>query len=119
MLGTSRAVAVKGFVRTAESLHIPALCDVEVASAFRRLLLSAHIHEHRAREALRDYVDLPLTRHGHQTLLARVLSLRSNFSAYDATYIALAERLAAPLVTCDETLARAIESHLEIETVLV
>ncbi len=64
---------------------------------------------------MRDYVDLPLTRHGHQLLLARVLGLRNNFSASDATYIALAERLGATLITGDEGLARAIETHPEIK----
>jgi predicted nucleic acid-binding protein len=92
---------------------------VEVASSLRRLLLDGSLREDRAKEALRDYLDLPLIRHGHQTLLARVLSLRSNFSAYDATYIALAERLGATLVTGDEALTRAVESNLEIETMLM
>jgi predicted nucleic acid-binding protein len=92
---------------------------VEVASSLRRLLLDGSLREDRAKEALRDYLDLPLIRHGHQTLLARVLSLRINFSAYDATYIALAERLEATLVTGDEALTRAVASHLEIETMLM
>lgn len=66
-----------------------------------------------------DYLDLPLSRHGHQHLLARILNLRANFSAYDATYIALAERLGATLVTGDQRLARAAESHLGVALVLV
>ncbi len=85
----------------------------------RRLLLRRILSEDRAAEVLRDYLDLPLTRHGHQNLLARVLSLRTNFSAYDATYIALAERLGAGLVTGDESLARATESHLDVPLVLI
>jgi predicted nucleic acid-binding protein len=119
LLGTSRAITFRQAVRSLASLHIPALCDVEVASSLRRLLLQGSLREDRAKEALRDYLDLPLIRHGHSTLLGRVLSLRSSFSAYDATYIALAERLGATLVTGDEVLARAVESHLEIETMLI
>lgn len=100
-------------------LHTPALCDVEVASCLRRLLLRGLLSEDRAGEALGDYLELPLTRHGHQTLLARVLRLRNNFSAYDAIYVVLAERLQARLVTGDESLARAVEQHLQIEHVLI
>jgi predicted nucleic acid-binding protein len=50
---------------------------------------------------------LPVFRHGHTKLLTRVLALRDNFSAYDATYVALAEQLDAKLVTADDALARA------------
>ncbi|MFQ5740550.1 MAG: type II toxin-antitoxin system VapC family toxin [Acidobacteriota bacterium] len=88
-------------------LHIPALCDVEVCSALRRALLQERISERRTAEALQDYMDLPLTRHDHQPLMAGILELRSNFSAYDATYIALAGRLKASFATTDRRLARA------------
>ena len=119
LIGSARAATIRRAVRTpGASLHIPALCDVEVASSLRRLLQRRVLSEDRAKEALSDYLDLPLTRHGHQTLLARVLSLRANFSAYDATYAALAERLGAALLTADENLARATESHLDVATVL-
>jgi predicted nucleic acid-binding protein len=91
---------------------------VEVVSALRRLLLGRDLTQDRAAQALRDYLDLPVHRSGHQHLLARVLQLRTNFSAYDATYVALAERLRARLLTGDEALARAVERHLQIEAVL-
>lgn len=118
-MGSRRAATVRDFVRApGASLHIPAVCDVEVASSLRRLLLRGTLSEERAKESLRDYVDFPLTRHGDQNLLARILSLRTNFSAYDATYVALAERLRARLITGDEGLARALEDHLDVPLVL-
>ena len=54
------------------------------------------------------------TRHGHEALLPRVLELRSNFGAYDACYVVLAERLGAELLTADERLARAVRAHTAI-----
>lgn len=63
----------------------------------------------RAHEALEDYGDLRLIRHDHRTLLARAFDLET-FSAYDAIYVALAERLGARLLTTDRRLARAVAS---------
>jgi predicted nucleic acid-binding protein len=40
-------------------------------------------------------------------LLDRMWQLRSNVTPYDAAYIALAERLGGPLITCDAKLAGA------------
>ena len=40
-------------------------------------------------------------------LLGRIWELRDNVSAYDATYVGVAEALEAPLVTADGRLARA------------
>jgi predicted nucleic acid-binding protein len=93
---------------------VPALCDVEVAAGLRRALLRNLISAERANLALGQYLLMPLTRHGHQALLPRVLELRSNFSAYDACYVALAERLAAELLSADEHLARATRSYTTI-----
>jgi predicted nucleic acid-binding protein len=39
-------------------------------------------------------------------------------TAYDGTYVALAEVLEAPLLTCDERLARAHGHQARIEVVL-
>jgi predicted nucleic acid-binding protein len=59
----------------------------------------------RAHEVFRDYSDMRLTRYPHEALLDRVWALRHNFTAYDAVYIALAEALEAPLITCDAALS--------------
>lgn len=97
--------------------HVPSLCDLEVAAALRRGLLAGVLSEDRARDAVEDYSDLPLTRHGHQSLIGRVLALRRNFSAYDATYVALSERVGGELLTADEALARAVQIIGGIATV--
>ena len=47
-------------------------------------------------------------------LLERVLSLRHNFSPYDASYVALAELLDAEIVTADAPLAQAIRTHSKL-----
>lgn len=98
-------------------IHVPALCDVEVVAAFRRLLRGSELSEERTAEALHDYLDMPLTRHGHKTLMARALQLRENFSAYDATYVALAEGLRGSLATVDRKLANGVRAHLDLDLV--
>lgn len=91
-------------------IHTPHLCDVEVAHTIRHEL-AAGLGAHRGNVALDDYLALPLVRHGHTVLVRRALALRHNFSAYDATYVALAERLGARLVTTDARLARAVRAQ--------
>ena len=98
--------------QAAVDLHAPSLCDIEVASALRSLVIAKKLSIARAREVLADYTDLPITRHGHVSLLVRMLDLHDNMSAYDATYVALAESLDAVLVTCDVALSKAVKAHL-------
>jgi predicted nucleic acid-binding protein len=100
-------------------LHTPALCDVEVCSGLRRAIRAGPLSVPRAEEALRSYIDLPLTLYGHRWLLNRILALRDNFSAYDAAHVALAERLDAELLTGDGGFARAIREHLAIDVLSV
>ena len=90
-----------------ETLHAPHLLDLEVAQVLRRLALQGVVSIHRADEAVRDLLDLRITRYPHLVLLPRIWQLRHNFSAYDAAYIVLAEKLGAALVTRDARLASA------------
>jgi predicted nucleic acid-binding protein len=119
LLGTERAGPVRNVLRGLDvDLHVPALCDVEVAAGLRRALLHKALSPARATEALEDYVDLPVSRHGHLALMSRIFDLRANFSAYDATYVALAEQLEADLLTADERLSRSVRAHTQIATTL-
>jgi predicted nucleic acid-binding protein len=88
-----------------ESLHAPHLLDLEVAQVLRRLARQRVISGDRADEAVGDLLDLRIARYPHGLLLPRIWQLRHNFSAYDAAYIALAEKLGIPLVTRDSRLA--------------
>ena len=97
------------------SLHAPHLLDVEVAQVLRRYVREKSISELRGEEALEDLGDLPLNRYPHDFLLPRVWELRATLTAYDAVYVALAEVLRAPLLTCDARIAAAPGHHANIE----
>jgi predicted nucleic acid-binding protein len=120
VLGTSLADSIGKTIRAPRThLYTPALCDVEVVSGLRTALTRNELSSDRAAEALHDYKDLPLHQHGHRPLLQRVFELRSNFSAYDATYVALAERLDAEFLTADERLARSVRSHTSVRLIQI
>ena len=96
-------------------LHAPHLIDTEVLHALRRMLLRGQISPDRAHDARTDFADLTLVRYPHEPLNDRVWELRESLAAYDATFIALAEALDAPLVTCDARLAAAPAHDARIE----
>ena len=102
-------------------MHAPHLVDVEVLSALRRLVASSELTAARAGEAITDLLDLPIERYPHDILVPRVWELRENFSAYDASYVALAEAVAdepVPLLTADARLARAVADLLHVPVLL-
>ena len=103
------------------AVHAPHLVDVEVLSALRRLVASGETTAERAGMAITDLQDLPVERYPHDILVPRIWQLRENFSAYDASYVALAEGVApepVPLLTADGRLARAIGDHTEVPVLL-
>jgi predicted nucleic acid-binding protein len=101
----------------AETLHAPYLLDVEVAQVLRRYAAHGEIDGERGRMALVDLADFPLRRYPHEFLLPRIWDLRQNLTAYDAVYVALAEALDAPLLTCDRRLAGAAGHRARVEVV--
>lgn len=96
-------------------LHAPHLIDIEFAHALRGLLGRRELSLDRANEARRDFADLTITRYPHHPLADRIWALRSNLTAYDAAFIALAEELASPLITCDGKLRRIPRSTASVE----
>ncbi len=100
-----------------ETLHAPHLIDVEVAQVLRRLARRGEIDAARSAQVLDDLADLPLTRYPHLLLLGRIWAMRDNATAYDASYLALAEALDAVLVTCDSALASVPGCAARVEVV--
>ena len=88
-----------------QRLFAPELIDLEAVSAWRRLCAAGLLGADRAEAAVADLEALPLARAPHRPLVRRCWELRGNATVYDAVYVALAERLAAPLVTSDRRLA--------------
>ena len=103
--------------RDRDEFHSPHLVDVEVTQGLRRLVRVREVSPDRAAEAIADLADLDLHRHPHLDLLSRAWKLRENITAYDAMYVALAEALDAPMVTCDTPLARAPGHRAHIEVI--
>lgn len=103
--------------RDRDEFHVPHLADVEVTQGLRRLVRAGEVSSDRAADALADLADLDLHRHPHIDLVTRAWKLRENVTAYDAMYIALAEALEAPIVTCDTPLANAPGHRAKIEVI--
>ncbi len=99
--------AMARLVASNAALHAPELLDVEVLHVLRRAVSRDQLTVRRAEQALRLLEALPITRHAHAPLRRRCWQLRANLSAYDATYVALAEGLGALLMTRDARIARA------------
>lgn len=108
LLQTQTGARVAGRIAAPdESLHAPHLLDLEVAQVLRRYESAGTISPSEARQALADLSDLDISRYAHDLFLFRIWELRHNLTAYDACYVALAETVGAPLLTCDARLAQA------------
>ena len=97
--------------------HAPHFVDLEVLSILRKTLLSGEMDEERAARAVHVFATFPIERHAHDSYIARIWALRRNFTSYDASYVALAEALSAPLITSDAPLARAAAKFVDVELV--
>lgn len=91
----------------AEAVAVPHLVDAEVAQVLRGQVQRGRVTGRDAEAALGRWARLGLRRAAIVDFLARIWELRENVSAYDATYVALAEALGCRLVTGDGRLARA------------
>jgi predicted nucleic acid-binding protein len=92
------------FALTSEQLHVPHLIDAEVASGVRRKVLAGEVSTEDGWTVLDTWRRLGVLRYPSHTVVERVWELRANVSAYDATYVALAEHLDVTLLTADRRL---------------
>lgn len=90
-----------------EALAAPHLMQVEAANILRRAVLARDISDDTGALAYTDLLALRIDLFPYEPFAERVWSLRTNLTAYDAWYVALAESLGAELGTLDARLARA------------
>ncbi|MCA1705226.1 MAG: type II toxin-antitoxin system VapC family toxin [Actinobacteria bacterium] len=115
MIVVDASVAVLGLLNdgaarrtlAVETVAVPHLADSEVAHALRSQVLRGTAQESQALDALLRWALLGIRRFAVTGLLGRIWELRGNLSAYDASYVALAEAMSCPLHTADARLASA------------
>jgi len=89
-------------------LHAPELARYELVNALTRLIVAKAFPADRVKEAWNDILILPITYHGlmNGPRVVEISLLLKRQSAYDAAYLALAERINAELYTLDGPLYR-------------
>jgi predicted nucleic acid-binding protein len=110
--GAAVALRLRG-----ETVHAPAHFDVEVIGAIHRAVVRQLISDHEGLVAVADFQSLPLRRWPTKPFIQRAYQLRSTHTVADGMYVALAEGLAAPLITCDGRLAQSHGHGAEVELI--
>jgi predicted nucleic acid-binding protein len=98
----------RGEVRGAGQVAAPDLVDVETVAVLRKRWLAGTISDRRFEAAITDLEQLGMSRYPTLPLMRRAFELRANVTAYDASYVALAELLGCELLTGDGRLAGAL-----------
>ncbi len=96
-------------------LHAPVTVDAEVVQALRRRWLLKPVDDQQAETAFELFRRYEIVRHSVEPLVDRMWALRRNVTAYDASYVALAETLDLPLLTRDRRLAKSSGHAARIE----
>lgn len=102
--GDASRFTVVNRLSSGDALFAPAHLDAEIVSALRGLSRPNPALRAVVPEALRHLAGFPIRRVPLAPLLQRIWELRDNVTAYDGAYVALAERLGGPLITCDAKL---------------
>jgi predicted nucleic acid-binding protein len=107
LLARPAATEIRVALSPHPELHVPEHFHVELLSVLRRYAIRGELNQLRAAEALAALVDLRAVRYPVIELADAVWGLRSELTAYDAAYLALAQRLDVELITLDAGLAKA------------
>jgi predicted nucleic acid-binding protein len=118
---TSHGDRIRGRIRLANTILAPYLLDIEFFSALLGMARGTRggkpkLTKKSLNKAVKDYTNLPLERKEQLSLFPRIQELSSNLSAYDATYVALAESYHVPFITCDTRIERSKVARCVIET---
>ncbi len=111
LLARPRAGAIRAALSAHTELHVPEHFHVEVLSVLRRYSIRRELSELRATEARAALAELRTLTYPVIELAEAIWSLRERLTAYDAAYLALAQRLDVSLITLDDGLARTAASE--------
>ncbi len=117
LLGAESFDAVEAILTRDAPVAAPDLLVFETLAVLRRLAAREPGIADRAAGAVEDLADLPLVLYPAMALRKRAWELRTNFTAADALFVALAEALGEPFVTRDSGLAAAVRRHTSIAVV--
>lgn len=114
LLGIGVATQVETMFDEEGGLAAPDVMVFEVLAVLRREAMRDELTARRAAGAVDDMSDLPIELFPSMMLRRRAWELRSNLTAADALFAALAEQLGEPLATKDKALAGEISKHSTI-----
>jgi predicted nucleic acid-binding protein len=114
LLGAGAAEQVRELIREEAELAAPDVLVFEVLAVLRRECHRGAIGDDRAAGAVSDLGELPIQLFSSLALRRRVWELRSNLTAADALFVALAESLREPLATKDDALAGEAAKHASL-----
>ena len=117
IVGTPRSERIRARLDSDPDLVAPHVIDVEVISIIRRYHMLGRLDATLSRQAVENLQAWPGQRFGHIRLLNRAWELRNNVRAWDAFYVALAERLQGTLITLDAKLASATGIRCQVEVI--
>lgn len=113
-----RHTAITERLAAGNALFAPAHLDAEVVSALRGIARKNPALDRAVPKALAHLAGFPIRRIPLAPLLERIWELRTNVTPYDAAYVALAERLDSPVMTCDVRLTTASGTRCSFELIV-
>jgi predicted nucleic acid-binding protein len=106
---------IERLLASSVQLAAPALLRYELVAVLRKWVYRGLISPQQAEQALDVLLSYPVTLHFDDALLRRGYALATDYNrptAYDAQYLALAERLDCEFWTADERLFNAVRGAL-------